>query len=79
MTATDPSGKNKSAPDHSPLAYTLQQARDVTGLGMTSLYDAIGSGDLAARKRGRRTIVLHDDLEAWLKSLPAYQPTGEAA
>jgi hypothetical protein len=41
-----------------------------TGLGRSSLYAAIKSGQLAARKAGRRTIVLRADLDDFLRSLP---------
>ncbi len=34
------------------------------------LRKAISSGDLKAKKRGRRTIILPDDLRVWLKTLP---------
>lgn len=37
---------------------------------MSSLWQAISSGDLKAKKHGRRTIILPDDLRVWLKTLP---------
>ena len=40
------------------------------GLGRTSVYAAIRAGELVARKYGRRTIVLADDLVAFLRALP---------
>jgi excisionase family DNA binding protein len=48
--------------------------RDVcaqTGIGRTTIYAAIKSGALIARKWGRRTVVLPDDLTNFLKQLPA--------
>lgn len=34
------------------------------------IYDAIRQGGLKARKMGRRTIILRNDLEQWLSNLP---------
>jgi excisionase family DNA binding protein len=59
----------------SPLAYTIAEACAVARAGRTSVYEAIKAGELVARKRGRRTVVLHDDLVRWLGKLPAITST----
>jgi excisionase family DNA binding protein len=59
---------------NSPLAYSIAEACSVARAGRTALYEAIRSGALRAVKRGRRTIVLADDLRRYLESLPAVKP-----
>jgi excisionase family DNA binding protein len=53
-----------------PLAHTVANAVQVSGVSRSSLYEAIKAGDLPVRKAGRRTLILHADLAAWLQTLP---------
>ena len=57
-----------------PLAFTITEACNRASVGRTSLYSAIASGDLVARKRGRRTLILAEDLWKWLNATPAKVP-----
>jgi excisionase family DNA binding protein len=50
-----------------PLALSIGEVVSATGVGRTKVYAAIGSGDLATVKIGKRTLVLMDDLQAWLR------------
>lgn len=49
------------------LAYSIPEAAKLADAGRTSVYRAIKDGDLIARKRGRRTIILDADLRRWLE------------
>ena len=61
---------------HNPIALTVPQAVQASGLSRSGLYEALRRGDLVARKAGRRTLIPFADLEAYLASLPTYR--GEA-
>jgi excisionase family DNA binding protein len=52
------------------IAFTIEQAVEVSGIGRTTLYAQIRDGHLIARKIGRRTIIMASDLLAFLESLP---------
>jgi len=56
--------------EQKPLAYSVNGAVAVSNQPRSALYRAIKRGELIARKRGHRTIVLAKDLEAWLGALP---------
>jgi hypothetical protein len=47
---------------NTPLAYSIAEACEVSRIGRTSIYEAISSRELIARKHGRRTVILADDL-----------------
>jgi excisionase family DNA binding protein len=59
----------------SQLAYSVPEACSLAQAGRTSIYEAIKTGGLRAVKRGRRTLILADDLHQWVRSLPAVEPT----
>lgn len=52
------------------LAYSIKETACITSLGRMALYEEIKAGRLKSHKAGRRTIVLADDIRAWLASLP---------
>jgi hypothetical protein len=51
-------------------AYRIPEVCARSGLGRTSIYAAIKSGALTARRYGRCTIVLAEDLASFLRNLP---------
>jgi excisionase family DNA binding protein len=61
------------------LAIGIVEAARRTGVSRSSIYDAIGRGDLKVRKAGRRSLILVDDLKAWVCSLPEGKRTRDAA
>ena len=56
-----------------PLALTLDEAVAATKVSRSELYRAMQRGELAAKKQGRRTLILHNELSRFLASLPDYQ------
>jgi hypothetical protein len=53
------------------IAYTLPEAARIAGVSRTRIFEAVRKQDLTIRKAGRASIVTHDDLVAWIESLPA--------
>jgi excisionase family DNA binding protein len=53
------------------------EACAVAGIGRTKLYEAIATGELVARKFGKRRIILRDDLRQFLAALPVDNQTGK--
>jgi len=51
-------------------AHSIAETCALTGLGRDSIYSAIRSGKLLARKLGKRTLVTDDDLRRFLAGLP---------
>ncbi len=42
----------------------------LVGIGRSLLFEELAAGRIAAKKIGRRTVILEADLSAWLASLP---------
>jgi len=60
-----------------PISYTIEQAIKLTGIGRTKFYEELKSGKIPARKLGRRTLIPHDGLYAYIDKLDVY-PTKKA-
>jgi hypothetical protein len=63
---------------HAPVSVSIEDAVKLSGIGRTTLFAAIKSGALIARKVGSRTIISYDDLRAFISALPV-RKIGEAA
>ena len=51
-------------------AYRPREFEIRYGVGHTKLYELLKSRQLVARKLGSATVILHEDAEAWARSLP---------
>jgi hypothetical protein len=51
-------------------AYSISELASAGPLRRSSLYAAIREKKLIAQKAGRRTIITHENFQAFLKSLP---------
>ncbi len=50
---------------------SIAEACAMAGIGRTKIYEAMATGSLKARKCGKRTLILRDDLRQFLTSLPS--------
>lgn len=50
-----------------PITLSIADVVASTGLGRTKVYAAIRDGELAIVKIGKRSLVLDEDLRAWLR------------
>jgi predicted DNA-binding transcriptional regulator AlpA len=62
---------DETKPANTPRYATIPRWCDLSGMGRTTTYEAIGRGDLRAVKLGNRTLLDVDHGLAWMRSLPA--------
>lgn len=55
-------------------ALTIRTACDRLSVSRTRLYELIGSGDIAAIKIGRRTMILEAEIARFLSQCTPYRP-----
>jgi excisionase family DNA binding protein len=62
-----------------PLAYSPAEAAKLGGISVGKIYEEARANRLTIRKSGRRSLITHRDLEAWLNGLPKKRaPLAEA-
>jgi excisionase family DNA binding protein len=61
-----------------PLGRSINDAALKAGIGRSTIYGAVNSGALKAKKLGRRTLILDADLKTYLDSLPSYTVGGKS-
>jgi excisionase family DNA binding protein len=54
--------------------YSIKEFAATYGLGRSTVYRLLRSGDLKARKVGKRTVIAASDGKSWLRRLQAYKP-----
>ncbi|GAA4147080.1 helix-turn-helix domain-containing protein [Leifsonia shinshuensis] len=57
-----------------PLAYSIPDAAAACGYSEASIQRAIAKGDLAPRYANSKGVILADELDEWLHSLPTEPP-----
>ena len=70
-----PVNTTKLSPSSTPplperLAYSIPESAKAANSSRSSIYLAIARGELIARKHGKRTIILPDELRRYLQGLP---------
>ncbi|MFN3725995.1 MAG: helix-turn-helix domain-containing protein [Allosphingosinicella sp.] len=63
----------------SPMAVSVNEAAKIVGTSRTALYEALQRKELSAKKNGRRTVILREELKRYLENLPEYglSPTAD--
>lgn len=51
------------------LLHTIPDAQEQLGIGRSTVYELIASGVIATVKIGRRTLIAHDELQRYVRSL----------
>ena len=52
------------------IAIPIPEAANISGISRSRLYELIKGGALSAKKNGRYTLILMDELKAYMASLP---------
>lgn len=52
---------------------SVKEVGKLTGFGKSKIFELLQSGELPARKCGRKTLILRSDLEAFIANLEDYK------
>ena len=55
---------------HHRIFYSVHEAAEAAGIGLTKLREEIRAKRLIARKLGRRTLISAEDLNTWASNVP---------
>ena len=61
------------------LAYSIKAAANAADSSKSSIYRAAARGELILSKRGRKTVILADELRRWVSSVPTAKTPRKAA
>jgi len=56
-----------------PIVLSVSEAIAISRLSRSELYRAFQRGDLSAKKHGRRTLIMREELVRYLQALPDLQ------
>jgi hypothetical protein len=57
-----------------PVAHPLEAVPRLTGVPRTKVFEDVRNGKLTVRKRGRTSIVEHDEVVRYVRSFPIKEP-----
>lgn len=71
----------ETVPSLSPVARTIRATCDHYGWNRTFIYKKLGSGELIAKKAGKRTLIVTESSDRLFEALPAqnYRSSGKTA
>ncbi|MCO5092708.1 helix-turn-helix domain-containing protein [Bosea sp. (in: a-proteobacteria)] len=75
----EPAGRCPACHDRAGvrLAYRVDEAADLIGVGRTTFYALIRDGHIVPRKLGRATLILRADLDRLIETLPRQGAAGD--
>jgi len=60
------------------ISYGIEELPGLTGIPRTKVFEDARTGKLVVRKRGRSSIVEHDEVVRYVKSFPVKEPNTAA-
>jgi excisionase family DNA binding protein len=66
-----------SVTDAGKLAYSMAEAGQAIGRSRSTIYDLVHQGKVRAVRSGGRTLIPRASLEAYVESLPEWQPPSD--